>query len=78
MICALFSYLFCRDLRTCPVKDGKAVSATFFAFRMCAFGSKRTGESEGEVLVVQGAQGGLHQLEGVFPETKWEGCGWDG
>ena len=45
---------------------------------MCAFGSKRTGESEGEVLVVQGAQGGLHQLEGVFPETKWEGCRWDG
>ena len=40
--------------------------------------SKRFGQSQREVPVVQGSQGGLNQLEGVLRQTQWSGCDGDG
>ena len=40
--------------------------------------SKRFGQSQREVPVVQGSQGGLNQLEGVLRRTQWSGCDGDG
>ena len=40
--------------------------------------SKRFGQSQREVPVVQGSQGGINQLEGLLRQTQWSGCGGDG
>ena len=40
--------------------------------------SKRFGQSQREVPMVQGSQGGLNQLEGVLRQTQWSGCDGDG